>query len=108
MNKYELIEILRAAADGIAGVDRSQELKLKNKSYKEIIYNFCKISIIHYFSNPINIKSGQPSSEDILQYVSEKLFEFDKKETYFTSCDVKKLADEMFRLMTNEEPPKEE
>ena len=100
MDKYDLINILHAAADGIAGIDASKELKLKNESYKAMLYNFCKVAVVNYF-NRIDA-AFNPTESDIISSIGVGVNDFDDKPNQMA---YKKLADRVFTAMTNEKPP---
>lgn len=103
MDKYELINILHAAADGIAGIDANKELKLKNEDYKVMIYNFCKVAIVNYFRRLD--AAFNPTESDIISSIGVGINEFDNKPNQMA---YKKLADKVFTAMTNEKPPTEQ
>lgn len=102
MDKYDLINILHAAADGIAGIDANKELKLKNESYKVMIYNFCKVAIVNYFNRMA--AAFNPTETDIISSIGVGVNDFDDKPNQMA---YKKLADRVFTAMTNEKPPAE-
>lgn len=111
MDKYELIDVLRAAADGIAGTSRSKEAEFKLDDFRKLIYNLCKFVVAQeefYFSSP-NISSLLYDPEPlkkIYSYVSK--FDQTVSESTFTGKELLSKANNLYKQLTNEDPPKED
>lgn len=99
MDKYELIEVLRAAADGIERRDSSKELKVKLDSYKKLCYILLRsVARKITFSQRI----GTANRDRILEDLSEisNIKELDPL--------LERNIDETFRAITGgDEPPKD-
>ena len=111
MDKYELIDVLRAAADGIAGASKSKEAEFKLDDFRKLIYNLCKFIIAQEefcFSSP-NTPSllYEPDSlKKIYSYVSR--FDQTVSESTFTGKELLSKANNLYKAITNEDPPKED
>lgn len=104
MDKYELIEILRSAADGIAGRSQSKEAEMKLDSFRRIIYNFCKAAVMDSIDEI-------PPSPDILYRTDDldkllyKMNKFDRfiASKSFSSQGAEKRAQELYKQLTSED-----
>lgn len=112
MDKYELIEILRSAADGIAGRSQSKEAEMKLDSFRRIVYNFCKAAVMDSIdeappSHDFLYRASGASDLDKLLY---KMTKFDKliASKSFTSTDTEKRAKELYKQLTSEDFPLKE
>lgn len=111
MDKYELIDVLRAAADGIAGASKSKEAEFKLDCFRRIVYNLCKCVVAQEefcFSSP-NTPSllYEPDSlKKIYSYVSR--FDQTVSESTFTGKELLSKANNLYKQLTNEDPPKED
>lgn len=108
MDKYELIEVLRAAADGIAGASKSKEAELKLDSFRRIVYNLCKCVVaqefdLANFSSPAPFDKPDPL-KNLYIYVSK----FDQTALSFTGKELLDKANRLYKQLTNEDPPKED
>lgn len=109
MDKYELIEILRSAADGIAGRSQSKEAEMKLDSFRRIIYNFCKAAVM-------DSTNEAPQPPDILyrnndlEKVLCKMAKFDRltASKSFSSADLERRAKELYEQLTSEDFPLKE
>ena len=109
MDKYELIEILRSAADGIAGRIQSKEAELKLDSFRRIVYNFCKAAVMDSLDEI-------PASPDFLYRTNDlekvlcKVTKFDKlvASKSFSSTEAERRAKELYKQLTNEDFPSKE
>lgn len=111
MDKYELIEVLRAAADGIAGATKSKEAELKLDDFRKLIYNLCKFVITQeelYFSSP---NTSHPFYEtDPLKKIYLYVSKFDQmvSDSTFTGKELLGKVSSLYKALTNEDPPKED
>lgn len=111
MDKYELIEVLRAAADGIAGTTKSKEAEFKLDDFRKLIYNLCKFVITQeelYFSSP---NTPPPFYEpDPLKKIYSYVSKFDQtvSESTFTGKELLSKVNNLYKAITNEDPPKED
>ena len=102
MDKYELIEVLRAAANGIAGASESKEAELKLDCFRRIVYNLCKCVVAQEF-DLANFSSPVPfDNSDPLKNLYICVNRFDQTALSFTG---KELLDKEIR---DEDPPKED
>ena len=104
MDKYELIEVLRAAADGIAGASKSKEAELNLDCFRRIVYNLCKCVVAQEF----NLKDF--SSPDLLKnlYICVSKFDQTVSSLSFTGKELLDKANKLYKQLTNEDPPKED
>ena len=108
MDKYELIEVLRAAADGIAGVSKSKEAELKLDSFRRIVYNLCKCVVAQEF-DLANFSSPAPLDKpDPLKNLYICVSKFDQAALSFTGKELLDKANKLYKQLTNEDPPKED
>lgn len=109
MDKYELIEILRSAADGIAGRIQSKEAEMKLDSFRQIVYNFCKAAVMDSDELPPPSPDFLYSADD-LEKLLVKMTKFDKliASRSFTAQGVEKRAKELYKQLTSEDFPLKE
>ena len=108
MDKYELIEALRAAADGIAGASKSKEAELKLDSFRRIVYNLCKCVVAQEF-DLANFSSPVPfDNSDPLKNLYICVSKFDQAALSFTGKELLDKANKLYKQLTNEDPPKED
>lgn len=101
MDKYELAEILTAAADGIKGWSKVKEAESKLDGLRRICYNFCKAAVMDANEVPsLSIHGSNPIDAVIM-----KINKFDNS---FDNSYLKREADELYKQLTSEEPPKED
>lgn len=114
MDKYELIEVLRAAADGIAGVSKSKEAELKLDGFRRIVYNFCKFVIAQEeLASPVpSFSSSSPFGDysDPLNKFYSCVGRFDQtvSRSSFAGKELLDKVNELYKQLTNEDPPKED
>lgn len=108
MDKYELIEVLRAAADGIAGASKSKEAELKLDSFRRIVYNLCKCVVAQEF-DLANFSSPAPLDKpDPLKNLYICVSKFDQVALSFTGKELLDKTNKLYKQLTNEDPPKED
>ena len=108
MDKYELIEVLRAAADGIAGASKSKEAELKLDSFRRIVYNLCKCVVVQEF-DLANFSSPTPLDKpDPIKNLYICVSKFDQTALSFTGKELLDKANKLYKQLTNEDPPKED
>lgn len=96
MDKYELIEVLRAAADGIEKRDSSKELKVKLDSYKKLCYILLR-----------SVAREIAFSQSIGTVKAERIIE--KLSVISNIKELNPVIDEAFRAITGgDEPPKDD
>lgn len=110
MDKYELIEVLRAAADGIAGASKSKEAELKLDSFRRIVYNLCKCVVTQEFdmanfSSPASFDNSDPLKN---LYICVSKFDQTVSGLSFTGKELLDKANKLYKQFTNEDPPKED
>lgn len=110
MDKYELIDILRAAADGIAGASRSKEAELKLDDFRKLIYNLCKCVVaqefdLANFSSPVPFDNSDPLKKI---YMCVSRFDQTVSDLSFTGKELLDKANKLYKALTNENPPKED
>jgi len=114
LDKYELIEVLRAAADGIAGTSKSKEAELKLDGFKRIVYNFCKFVIAQEeLGSPMpSLSSSNPFDDysDPLNKFYSCVGRFDQtiSRSPFGGKELLDKVNELYKQLTNENPPKED
>ena len=113
MDKYELAEILTAAANGIKDWSNEKKALAKLDGLRRVCYNFCKATVIEeYEKSYASIQS--PVSDDLLTNIIIKVQKFDKAMqegsgyNYGNTRYMKNRADELYKQLTSEEPPKED
>lgn len=113
MDKYELAEILTAAANGIKGWSNEKEALTKLDGLRRVCYNFCKATVIEeYEKSYASIQS--PVADDFLSNIMIKVQKFDRAMqagsgyAYGNTKYIKSKADELYKQLTSEEPPKED
>ena len=99
MDKYELIEVLRAAADGIEKRDSSAAIKNKLDIYKRLCYNLlCSVTKCAASSQFIGIIG----KDLIIEYLSQT------SNLSGLNPAIKDNVDEAFKAITGgDEPPKD-
>ena len=108
MDKYELIEVLRAAADGIAGASKSKEAELNLDCFRRIVYNLCKCVVGQEF-DLANFSSPAPFDKpDPLKNLYICVSKFDQAALSFTGKELLDKANKFYKQLTNEDPPKED
>lgn len=108
MDKYELIEVLRAAADGIAGASKSKEAELNLDCFRRIVYNLCKCVVAQEF-DLANFSSPVPfDNSDPLKNLYICVSKFDQAALSFTGKELLDKANKLYKQLTNEDPPKED
>lgn len=110
MDKYELIEVLRAAADGIAGASKSKEAELNLDCFRRIVYNLCKYVVAQEF-DMANFSSPAPfDNSDPLKnlYICVSKFDQTVSSLSFTGKELLDKANKLYKQLTNEDPPKED
>lgn len=101
MDKYEIAEVLTAAANGIKGWSNEKEALAKLDGLRRVCYNFCKAAVIDAEEIPsLSIHGGNPIDAVIM-----KINKFDNS---FDNSYLKREADELYKQLTSEEPPKED
>lgn len=110
MDKYELIEVLRAAADGIAGTTKSKEAELKLDCFRRIVYNLCKCLVaqefdLANFSSPASFDKPDPLKN---LYICVSKFDQTVSSLSFTGKELLDKANKLYKQLTNEDPPKED
>lgn len=114
MDKYELIEVLRAAADGIAGASKSKEAELKLDGFRRIVYNFCKFIVAQEeLGSPVpSLSSSNPFGDfyDPLNKFYSCVSRFDQTviQSKFSGNELLSKVNELYKQLTNEDPPKED
>ena len=115
MDKHELIEILRSAADGIAGRSQSKEAELKLDSFRRIVYNFCKAAVMDSLdeipaSPDFLYRANGANGANDLDKLLYKMTKFDKlvASKSFSSTDTERRAKELYKQLTNEDFPSKE
>lgn len=111
MDKYELIEVLRAAADGIAGASRSKEAELKLDDFRKLIYNLCKCVVVQEkFCFSSSGVLSQFDKSDPLKKIYSYVSRFDQmvSESTFTGKELLGKVNNLYKQLTNEDPPKED
>lgn len=107
MDKYGLIEVLRAAADGIAGASKSKEAELKLDDFRKLVYNFCKFAAVQ--AEPGVISSSVLFSNDPLKNYCSYIDKFDEISNNCRNLSrIREEANKLYKTLTNEEPPKED
>jgi hypothetical protein len=106
LDKYELVETLRAAADGIANATKSKEAELKLEDFRKLVYNFCKVAAVQAEFGIFN--SSVISNEPLKNFVTciKKFDEIDSN--CRTLNKTREEADKLYKQLTNEDPPKED
>ena len=108
MDKYELIEVLRAAADGIAGASKSKEAELNLDCFRRIVYNLCKCVVAQEF-DLANFSSPAPFDKpDPLKNLYICVSKFDQAALSLTGKELLDKANKLYKQLTNEDPPKED
>lgn len=114
MDKYELIEVLRAAADGIAGVSKSKEAELRLDDFRRIVYNFCKfVNAQEELGSPMpSLSSSNPFGgySDPLNKFYSCVGRFDQtvSKSGFAGKELLNKVNELYKQLTSEDPPKED
>ena len=113
MDKYELIEVLRAAADGIAGASKNKEAELKLDGFRRIVYNFCKFVVAQEELGPPvpSFSASNPfGSSDPLNKFYSCVSRFDQtvSKSSFSGAELLNKANSLYKALTNEDPPKED
>jgi hypothetical protein len=113
LDKYELIEVLRAAADGIAGVSKSKEAELKLDDFRRIVYNFCKFVIAQEeLGSPVpSFSSSDPfGNPDPLNKFYSCVGRFNQtvSKSSFGGKELLNKVNQLYKQLTNEDPPKED
>ena len=113
MDKYELIEVLRAAADGIAGVSKRKESELNLDCFRRIVYNLCKCVVVREefsFSSPDALSQFDKSDplKKIYSYVSRFDQTVSVSESGFIGKELLGKVNNLYKQLTNEDPPKED
>ena len=103
MDKYELAEILTAAADGIKGWSKIKEAESKLDGLRRICYNFCKAAVIDANGTP-SLSLHELGVSNPIDAVVMKINKFNSSNNDY----LKREADELYRQLTSEEPPKED
>ena len=109
MDKYELIEILRSAADGIAGRSQSKEAEMKLDSFRQIVYNFCKAAVIDSTDEALPPPDILYRNNDLDKLLC-KMTKFDRltASRSFSSADLERRAKELYKQLTSENFPLKE
>ena len=110
MDKYELIEVLRAAADGISGVSKGKEIELNLDCFRRIVYNLCKCVVaqefdLANFSSPAPLDKPDPLKN---LYICVSKFDQTVSSLSFTGKELLDKANKLYKQLTNEDPPKED
>ena len=110
MDKYELIDVLRAAADGIAGVSKRKESELNLDCFRRIAYNLCKCVVarefdLANFSSPALFDKLEPLKN---LYICVSKFDQTVSSLSFTGKELLDKTNELYKQLTNEDPPKED
>ena len=111
MDKYELIEVLRAAADGIAGASKSKEAELNLDCFRRIVYNLCKFVVAQEFGLLNFSSSNDPfDNSDALRNLYMCVSKFDQatSDLSFTGKELLDKTNKLYKQLTNEDPPKED
>lgn len=105
MDKYEIAEVLQAAADGIRKRDRTKELQMQLDNYKKICYTLLKFGIIKSLEHSYTISgfSGN-ATDDLIANIFHKAQHVDE---LVSGKEVKNKTDEAYQMLFHEDPPKE-
>ena len=111
MDKYELIDVLRAAADGIAGASKSKEAELNLDCFRRIVYNLCKCVVVQEeFCFSSSDVLSQFDKSDPLKKIYSYVSRFDQmvSESTFTGKELLRKVNNLYKAITNEDPQKED
>lgn len=101
MDKYEIAEVLTAAANGIKGWSNEKEALAKLDGLRRVCYNFCKAAVIDAEEIPsLSIHDRNP--------IDAVIMKINKFNNSLDNSYLKREADELYRQLTSEEPPKED
>jgi hypothetical protein len=104
LDKYELAEILTAAADGIKGWSKVKEAESKLDGLRRICYNFCKATVMDANEIP-SLSLHELGVSSPIDAIIMKINKFNNSSN---NSYLKREADELYRQLTSEEPPKED
>lgn len=104
MDKYELAEMLTAAANGIKGWSNEKEALAKLDGLRRICYNFCKAAVI----DAEEIPSLSLHELDVKNPIDAVIMKINKFNNSSNNDYLKREADELYKQLTSEEPPKED
>lgn len=109
MDKYELVEALRAAADGIANATKSKEAELKLEDFRKLVYNFCKVAAVQAEFGIFNSFNSPIISNEPLKNFVTCIKKFDEIDSNCRTLNkTREEADKLYKQLTNEDPPKED
>lgn len=104
MDKYEIAEVLTAAANGIKGWSNEKEALAKLDGLRRVCYNFCKAAVIDAEGIP-SLSLHELGVSNPIDAVIMKINKFNNSSN---NSYLKREADELYRQLTSEEPPKED
>lgn len=104
MDKYEIAEVLTAAANGIKGWSNEKEALAKLDGLRRVCYNFCKAAVIDNEGIP-SLSLHELGVSNPIDAVIMKINKFNNSSN---NSYLKREADELYRQLTSEEPPKED
>lgn len=104
MDKYEIAEVLTAAANGIKGWSSEKEALAKLDGLRRICYNFCKATVMDANEIP-SLSLHELGVSSPIDAVVMKINKFNNSSN---NSYLKREADELYRQLTSEEPPKED
>lgn len=104
MDKYELAEILTAAANGIKGWSNEKKALAKLDGLRRVCYNFCKAAVIDAEEIP-SLSLHELGVRNPIDAVIMKINKFNNS---LNDDYLKQKADELYKQLTSEEPPKED
>lgn len=110
MDKHEIIEILRAAADGIEKRDSGAKTRLELDKYKRLFYNFLKINASLYCAKSARASmtfiNESQQAENVIDFLIRSASNMPNVDG--TEETINNIAKEMFKKLTNgDEPPEE-
>lgn len=104
MDKYEIAEVLTAAANGIKGWSNEKEALAKLDGLRRVCYNFCKATVIDANEIP-SLSLHELGVSNPIDAIIMKINKFNNSSN---NSYLKREADELYRQLTSEEPPKED
>ena len=105
MDKYEIAEVLQAAADGIRKRDRTKELQMQLDNYKKICYTLLKFGIVESLGHSYTISGfGSNATDDLIANIFHKAQHVDE---FVSGKEIKNKTDEAYKMLFHEDPPKE-
>lgn len=106
VDKYELADIMRAMAEGLASSGELSRARVESKQMQAVAMKFIKLFTTAFISRRMSINLSEPSASDVIEYaahleqlLSKSVEEFGGSLSCF-SDNIDEISKEIFKQFT--------